>query len=193
MTMTSTKPVRTRTPMRRGQKTAITLGLAFLLLVGAALWGMWAVFQDPTREAEQATVALAPCPPPEIQPGQVSINVYNASGRSGLARLVADGLAQRGFVLATIANDPLAKEVPTAAEIRHGPGGVGQAQLVATQVPGAVLIVDTRPDASVDVAVGDTFTELTPLPTTGPDGQPVAAPLNCTPPTPAPAAPAPTP
>ena len=188
--MTTTKPARTRTPLRRGHKTAITLGLAFLLLVGAAMWGMWAVFRDTTPQTEQATVALPPCPPPEIQPAQVSINVYNATGRSGLARQVADGLAQRGFLLATIANDPLGKDVPTAAEIRHGPGGVGQAQLVATQVPGAVLIVDQRPDASVDVAVGETFTELTALPTLGPDGQPVAAPLNCTPPTAAPAAPA---
>jgi LytR cell envelope-related transcriptional attenuator len=191
--MTTTKPVRTRTPMRRGQKTAITLGLAFLLLAGAALWGTWAVFRDTTPESAQTTVAQPPCPPPEIQPAQVSINVFNASGRSGLARLVADGMAQRGFVLANIANDPLAKEVPTAAEIRHGPGGVGQAQLVATQVPGAVLVVDQRPDASVDIAVGDTFTDLTPLATLGPDGKPVLPPLPCTPPTPAPAAPAPTP
>jgi hypothetical protein len=191
--MTTTKPARTRTTLRRGQKTAITLGLAFLLLAGAALWGMWAVFRDATPQTEQATVALPPCPPPEIQPGQVSINVFNATGRSGLARLVADGMAQRGFVLATIANDPLAKDVPTGAEIRHGPAGVGQAQLVATQIPGAVLVVDQRPDASVDIAIGETFTELTPLPTPGPDGQLVAAPLNCTPPTPAPAAPAPTP
>jgi hypothetical protein len=188
--MTTTKPARTRTPLRRGHKTALTLGLAFLLLVGASLWGMWAVFRDTTPDSDEATVALPPCPPPEIQPGQVSLNVYNATGRSGLARLVADGMAQRGFVLATISNDPLAKDVPVAAEIRHGPAGVGQAQLVATQVPGAVLVVDQRPDPSVDVAVGEAFTELTPLPTPGPDGQPVAPPLNCTPPTPAPAAPA---
>lgn len=183
--MTTTEPARTRTPLGRGQKTAITLGLAFLFLVGATLWGAWAVFRDTTPETETATVALPPCPPPEIQPGQVSINVFNATGRSGLARLVADGMAQRGFVLATIANDPMAKNVLTAAEIRHGPAGVGQALLVASQVPGAVLVVDQRPDASVDLAVGERFTELTALPTPGPDGQLVAPPPNCTPPTPA--------
>ena len=52
------------------------------------------------------------------------------------------------------------------------------------------IAADQRADPSVDIAVGDTFTELTPLPTAGPDGQPVAAPLNCTPAAPAPAVPA---
>ena len=182
--MTTTEPARTRTPLGRGQKTAITLGLAFLFLVEQLCGDLGGLPRHDAgdRDGDGSAAAV----PATGDPGGAGVDQRLQRHRAvRTGALVADGMAQRGFVLAAIANDPLAKNVLTAAEIRHGPAGVGQALLVASQVPGAVLVVDQRPDASVDLAVGERFTELTALPTPGPDRQLVAPPPNCTPPTPA--------
>ncbi|HEY7858599.1 MAG TPA: LytR C-terminal domain-containing protein [Candidatus Nanopelagicales bacterium] len=92
------------------------------------------------------------------KPGTVSINVYNATNRSGLARRTATTMTGRGFTVGKVANDPLGKTVTGVAELRHGPTGAQNAALLAYYFPGATLVSDGRTDASVDVVLGAKFT-----------------------------------
>lgn len=92
------------------------------------------------------------------KPGTISINVYNSTNRSGLARRTAATMTGRGFVVGKVANDPLGKNITGVAELRHGPTGTQNAQLLAFYFPGATLVNDGRTDASVDVVLGSAFT-----------------------------------
>jgi LytR cell envelope-related transcriptional attenuator len=100
-----------------------------------------------------------------LTPGEVTINVYNATARSGLAASAADGLQKQGFKIATIDNDPLGKTILGIGEIRYGPSGLAGATLAAKRLPGARMVPDGRMDASVDVVVGKTFKAVTVPPT----------------------------
>lgn len=91
------------------------------------------------------------------KPGTVSINVYNATTRSGLAHRTAVTMTGRGFVVGKVANDPLGKNVTGVAELRYGPTGEQNAALLAFYFPGAKLVNDGRTDASVDVVLGAQF------------------------------------
>jgi hypothetical protein len=94
------------------------------------------------------------------KPGTVSINVYNSTDRTGLAAATAATLAKRGFVVGTIANDPLGKHIAASAELRHGSKGTKNAQLLKFYIAGAKLVTDDRTDASVDVVLGEDFSKV---------------------------------
>ena len=95
-------------------------------------------------------------------PRRVQVRVYNSTDREGLARTVAAQLRGRGFVVIATANDPLVdiRQVRGSAEVRYGPGGTKQAELVRRQVPGARLYRDVREDAVVDLALGAGYKRL---------------------------------
>jgi hypothetical protein len=155
---------------RRARRQAITLIVVCALLLvsflfAAAYYGGW--FDKPKN-----TAAPTPCrtaPASTLKPSQVKVNVYNASKRNGLARKVAGEMKDRGFVVGTIANDPLHHTVTTTGEVRYGPKGKAGAQLVSSEVPGSKTVVDKRKDASVDLVLGSTYVDLTATasPTTG--------------------------
>jgi hypothetical protein len=160
-------PVRPARPpltpaQRRARRQAITLIVVCALLLvsflfAAAYYGGW--FDKP-----KATTGAAPCPtaaPSSVKPSQVKVNVYNASKRNGLARKVAGEMKDRGFVIGSIANDPLRRSVTTTAEVRYGTKGKAGAQLVVSEVPGSKLVVDKRKDASIDLVLGSTYVDLT--------------------------------
>lgn len=100
-----------------------------------------------------------------LDPRRVKVNVYNATGRVGLAAATADRLRARRFAVGDVDNDPKRSKVPGSALIRYGRKGFAGAKLVATQVAGAELKADTRTDAVVDLVLGATFSTLTPVPT----------------------------
>ncbi|RKE20107.1 LytR C-terminal domain-containing protein [Streptomyces sp. TLI_171] len=108
----------------------------------------------------------APAPAPSNtavpQPAAVTVNVYNATDKAGLAARTADELRKRGFVVGKVGNAPAAldKKVPGAAQVVSGPGGLGAATLLVSQVATATSTEDTRADATVDLVIGDTFTAL---------------------------------
>ena len=60
------------------------------------------------------------------------------------------------------ANDPLVdiRQVSGSAEVRYGPAGAKQAEVVRRQVPGAKLYRDVRADAVVDLALGPGYRRL---------------------------------
>lgn len=144
---------------RRRRRTAITLIVVALLLV-VALWKSWDYVQGWLGKPD--TTAHACLPVKDVVASQVTLNVYNATARSGLAGSTAAGLKKRGFKIASIANDPLEKKVTGTAEIRYGTGGVSAAKLVAAQLKSPRMVKDSRSDSSLDVVVGNKFTALAP-------------------------------
>jgi hypothetical protein len=116
---------------------------------------------------------MSPPPPPKAcapqivpAPARASFvaNVMNATGKEGMAGEVAAGLAKRGFSVGSISNAPESWYVTQSAVIHHGPAGLDQALLVATQIPGAKLFDDGRAGRSVDVVVGIGYTSMVPIP-----------------------------
>jgi hypothetical protein len=134
------------------------LGLLALLAVA------WAVTKDDqTRAADQTPCVNSSVPLATAIPASnrsVTVNVFNATPRAGLAAEVAAELRARGFTVKTVGNDPLGHTVNGAAEIRFGLAGAGAAQLLRSEAVGAVPVVDARPDATIDLVIGDTYTRL---------------------------------
>lgn len=147
-----------RWPRRIGILTAAVLTLA------AAGFGVWRLAGLGERDGHTDAYS---CPPlraaSEIPPPakKIKINVYNATPEAGLAAVVADELARRGFQVLGVANDPLARYVPEPFELRGGPKAARQLEVLAAHAPGAVIKTDSkRKDSTVDVVVGDGFTRL---------------------------------
>jgi hypothetical protein len=156
---------------RRRHRQQITLVVALLLLVAAGGVG-YAVYSGAIGGPARVDVAtLPPCPPvtaPPLLAEKVTVNVYNATRRNGIAGKTATSLGLRTFNVGAIDNDPLGAKVPGTAIVRHGPKGLAAAKLVAAQVRGATLVADKRKSAAVDLVLGAKFAGLRPLAETTP-------------------------
>lgn len=103
---------------------------------------------------------VAPAPPQ-----QVRVQVLNAGGTRGEATIVGGGLSELGFASTdTATNDPLhpAFDLRCHGEIRFGVAGQAAARTLSLALPCADLVRDTRPDSTVDLALGTRFTALRP-------------------------------
>ncbi|MFI5645092.1 LytR C-terminal domain-containing protein [Kitasatospora sp. NPDC051705] len=113
--------------------------------------------------AASGTLAAAQGDPHAIpQPTAVTVNVYNATTKAGLAGRTADELKKRGFTIGKVGNAPaeLDKKVPGTAQVIAGPAGAGAATLLTSQIAGATATADARTDGSVDFVVGDSYNAL---------------------------------
>jgi len=137
--------------------------------------------------------------PAEFLPraSQVTVNVYNSTGRVGLAGDTAKLLGVRGFKIGAVENDPLGVPLEGVGEIRYGPNGEPAARLLAYHLPGATLVDDSRKGKKVDVSLGRQFVDLTndaevvaqlaePSPSPSPEGCALPAPSPSTSESPAP-------
>ena len=95
-------------------------------------------------------------------PNGITVNVYNATGKAGLAGRTAALLKQRGFTIGTIGNAPaqLQNKVTGSAQVTGGSAGVKSMTVLRSEVAGAVPVTDKRKDASVDLILGNSFTAL---------------------------------
>lgn len=137
--------------------------LIFLLVLAVAAGAVWwNVLQDDRerRARQEAACASAEQAPPSLDPTTVTVRVYNATDKPGLAQTVADELTTRGFSVAEFANDPSEREVTGAGEIRHGPRGRDAAAFLGAYLPGAEDYLDVRATAVVDLVIGPEFTAL---------------------------------
>lgn len=116
---------------------------------------------------------MSPAPPkPSCRPVVVpaparasfTVNVMNATGRKGVAADVASGLVKRKFTVGGISNAPDSWYVTQTAVVHHGPKGLDEALLVASQIPGAKLFGDARSGTSVDLVVGLGYKVMAPIP-----------------------------
>jgi hypothetical protein len=97
------------------------------------------------------------------QPGEVVVDVYNATEHGGLAKSTADQLVSRGFKVGKFGNAPDAyvTKIPQTALFLAGPAGEAAAREASTQVVGSVVKIDPkRKGDTVDLMIGNTFSKL---------------------------------
>ncbi|MEU9483015.1 LytR C-terminal domain-containing protein [Streptomyces decoyicus] len=111
-------------------------------------------------DAAQARTAAQKMP----APGTLTVNVLNATPRSGLAKHTADELQKRGFKIGKVGNAPAAYDKKVkGAGILLGPAAAdGPLKVLATQLAGAQQKTDGRKGAELDLIIGDTFKALAP-------------------------------
>ncbi|MFG1805262.1 LytR C-terminal domain-containing protein [Streptomyces sp. NPDC049040] len=165
-----------RKPRKRGRIVAALL--ASVVVLGLFGWGALQLFHvfngdDGDTKANAApqshTCAAAAPTSPALkpmalpQPAGVTMNVYNATPRGGLAKSTADELAKRGFKVSKFGNAPAPydKKVTQTALIVAGPAAEAAAREAGTQVAGSTVKIDpTRKDKSVDLMIGSAFHTL---------------------------------
>lgn len=140
--------------MPQSLKSLLTMAVLLGLLVGGAVWG-WTAFTEPlptTEEppvCEDTTVAAGS----KLIPDQVTISVYNASTRAGLASRTMGLLTSQGFGQGQMGNAPAGTDVavaevwaddvnsPAALLVRTYLGKRVEIQQRASLGPGVTVIV----------------------------------------------------
>ncbi|MFE8939594.1 LytR C-terminal domain-containing protein [Streptomyces sp. NPDC000963] len=166
---------RMRRPHRR--RRIVLAATAAAVVLGAAGWGtlqLVDVFSGDagTKAAAGKQADCKPAPTPTAQaaaalpkPAQITVNVYNATPRSGLAKTTADELKKRGFKVGKVGNAPAAydKKVPGAGLLLGAPAATkGAFPVLGTQLAGATTRTDARTTADVDLIIGTAFKNLSP-------------------------------
>ena len=156
------------TKRRRQRRTAITLVLTLLLLF-SAFWWAWSYIRTGEPSAVPATPASTIAPGACIDAKAVTINIYNATNRTGLARLSANALVDAGFTVGKVANWPEEGGVQSFGTIRFGPA-VEEAATGFVEHYGQPLLLRPleREGMEIDIVLGDSFTGWAPFPETPP-------------------------
>jgi hypothetical protein len=177
--VTGTQYPRMRRPRRRGRIVASTV--VAVVVLGVLGWGsvqLIDVFggddggdtkasaaQKPTschRATPTATASPVSVTLPKAD--TVTVNVYNATTKSGLAKKTADQLAARGFKIGTFGNAPPAydQKVKQPALLVAGPDGQAAAKVVGAQFAGvSAFKTDAKGQGiTVDLMIGKAFTKL---------------------------------
>ncbi|MEG3629802.1 LytR C-terminal domain-containing protein [Streptomyces poriticola] len=114
--------------------------------------------------ASASPAAASPALTALPEPGQVTVNVLNATTRSGLAQQTADELKKRGFRIGDVANAPQEFDKKVAgAGILLGPatGLKTTLPVLGTQLPAAEQRTDAaRKGSAVDLILGNGFKGL---------------------------------
>lgn len=125
-----------------------------------------AAAKDCATRAPKAGSAASAAPKVVLPPpGGITVNVYNATPRAGLAKAVGDELKSRGFAIGEVGNAPadFDKKVPGAGILIGSPKTDKAAfSVLGTNLAGATQQTDAREGADIDLILGDAFKELTP-------------------------------
>ncbi|MFI9050714.1 LytR C-terminal domain-containing protein [Streptomyces sp. NPDC053427] len=117
----------------------------------------------PHGDAAARARARAATRKPLPEPGALTVNVFNATPRSGLAKRTADELEKRGFKIGKVGNAPASydKQVKGSG-IVLGPKAAadGPLKVLATQLTGAAQKTDNRKGADIDLIIGTAFKDL---------------------------------
>ena len=121
---------------------------------------------DPTAPATQLGEQVSRATMTDVTPAKLvdtKIRVLNASGQGGQAAEVAGELRDLGFAEPAAANDTVYANtrLQCQGQIRFGPSGRAAAAAVWLVAPCTELFQDQRSDATVDLAIGTEFSELT--------------------------------
>lgn len=144
--------------IRAHTRSAATLGvLALVFLVGVA-WA-WSAVTEPFPEPEEtpACVETAVAAGERVQPDDVLVNVYNASGTSGLARDTMDALIGKGFAEGVRGNLTADTGRGGAVIWTSDPDSPGVALVRSYLGRNARVIEQTTAEPGVTVVVGDDF------------------------------------
>ncbi|MFF1699209.1 LytR C-terminal domain-containing protein [Streptomyces sp. NPDC058257] len=97
------------------------------------------------------------------EPGQIKVNVFNATARGGLAKDVAAELKKRGFTVGKVDNAPKAydKKVKGTGMLLGAKSATDSAlPVLGTQLADAESRTDARKGAEVDLILGAKFKDL---------------------------------
>jgi len=111
----------------------------------------------------------APVDNSTVDPGEVTVEIYNGSGTGGLAAEAQTALEELGYAVGTVGNADSSDY--TSSEIRFGADQAAQARTVALVVPGARLVPDDGLGDRVQLVLGSEFTgigQATPPPAADP-------------------------
>ncbi|CCH75221.1 conserved hypothetical protein [Nostocoides australiense Ben110] len=155
------------TPRRVRQIRAAVVLLLALAFLGGAFYKAYSYIQEDTspESAKASDCMTGTAQKPIAKVSDAKVNVYNATSTPGLAAKVAGQLRERGYSVVEIDNDPLKKKVKGTGEIRYGTPGVPFARAVRLALNDAKFVNDKRTDSTIDLVIGDKFTELSPPPT----------------------------
>jgi hypothetical protein len=163
----------------RNRRRIVTAVIAATVALGLAGWGTLQLIDvfggDDSRKATALKSAdckpapgATPVPPViALKPAQITVNVYNATPRSGLAKAAADELKKRGFKVGQVGNATEAydKKVPGPAVLLGAATAAnGSFPVLGTQLAGAATRTDARKTPDVDLILGTAYTSLTPKP-----------------------------
>ncbi|MEU9185445.1 LytR C-terminal domain-containing protein [Streptomyces sp. NPDC048484] len=163
----------------RGHRRIVLAVVASVAALGLVGWGTLQLIDVFTGGGDKATAAgsAAGCktsPSPSEspvkaavpKPGQITVNVLNATSRAGLAKDTADALKKRGFKIGKVGN-----ATKTYDKKVEGPGMALGAKaatdaalpVLAAQLAGAETKTDTRAKpAEVDLILGKAYKTLAP-------------------------------
>ncbi|SFG21202.1 LytR cell envelope-related transcriptional attenuator [Streptomyces mirabilis] len=182
--ITGDKYPRMRRP--RGRRRLVFLVVASVTALGLVGWGTLQLIDVFTGKGDKATAAgtkgdCTSTAGPSAKattasttstaagtlprPGQITVNVLNATPRGGLAKQTADELKKRGFRIGDVGNATATYDKKVnGAGILLGAKGAAQAALpvLGTQLSGAEVKTDGRAQADrVDLIIGTAFKSLT--------------------------------
>ncbi|MEU9732440.1 LytR C-terminal domain-containing protein [Streptomyces sp. NPDC048002] len=174
--ITGDKYPRMRRPRRRGR--LVLAAVASVTALGLLGWGTLQLVDLFTGGGDQASAAgskaecakkaapaaASPSPAALPKPGVITVNVFNATPVSGLAKKTADELKKRGFKIGDVGNatKEYDKKVKGAG-ILLGPSASLDTSLpvVGARVSGAERRTDAgRKGAEVDLILGTSFKKL---------------------------------
>ncbi|MGW6204664.1 LytR C-terminal domain-containing protein [Streptomyces sp. NPDC055089] len=171
--ITGDKYPRMRRPRRRSK--LVLAAIASVVALGLAGWGTLQLIDVFTGGDKQASAAdrkadcptAAPTAPAKIlpKPAKITVNVYNATPRGGLAKAAADELKKRGFTIGKVGNATAAydKKVVGTGLLLGAPAAVdGTFPVLGTQLPGAATKTDARKGADIDLIIGTKFKAFSP-------------------------------
>ncbi|MFD8676351.1 LytR C-terminal domain-containing protein [Streptomyces seoulensis] len=166
---------RMRPPRRRGRLVAAVV--ASVAALGVAGWGTLQLIDvftggdgSVSGHAADCRTKVAKAAPVKAlpKPGTITVNVYNATTRSGLAKQTADELKKRGFKIGDVGNaDKQFDKKVKGTGMLIGPTTALDTTLpvLSTQLTDAERRTDAaRKGAVLDLVIGDRFKSLTQRP-----------------------------
>ncbi|MFI8349311.1 LytR C-terminal domain-containing protein [Streptomyces sp. NPDC085596] len=162
---------RMRPPRRRGRLVAAVV--ASVAALGVAGWGTLQLIDvftggdgSVSGHAADCSAKVASAAPVKAlpKPGTITVNVYNATTRSGLAKQTADELKKRGFKIGDVGNaDKQFDKKVKGTGMLIGPAGALDTTLpvLSTQLTDAERRTDAaRKGTALDLVIGDRFKTL---------------------------------
>ncbi|HKU30980.1 LytR C-terminal domain-containing protein [Arthrobacter sp. NyZ413] len=141
-------------------------GIVLVLLVGVIAAGivgaiavMNGVIRLPSAAITQTPATLCPATVFDYTPNnKVSVNVFNATGKAGLAKSVADQLTARGYKVLGV--DNTTTSYTGTAVVVSGSSGQAAAFNIQRNIAGTDYFQDQRSNASVDIILAPGFSTL---------------------------------
>ncbi|MFG2498206.1 LytR C-terminal domain-containing protein [Streptomyces sp. NPDC048441] len=161
----------------RGRRRIVLAVIASVAAVGLIGWGTLQLIDVFTGGGDKATAASSrgdcaagpgpsakpPAPKALPKPGQIKVNVFNATPRGGLAKDVAAELKKRGFAIGKVDNAPKTydKKVKGTGILLGAKSATDTAlPVLGTQLAGTENRTDARKGGEVDLILGAKFKDL---------------------------------